>query len=94
MNKKQILFVILIFVMSGCAWTEGFLSGVADPAGNASHQAGEQVGRAVGTVLEEVAPILPSPWRELLLGILGLIAGFFGRAAREQKKEEENNGNH
>ena len=82
------LTLILVAGISGCAWSEGFMNGVADPAGEASKQAGEEVGRAVGTVLENAAPALPSPWRELLLGILGIIAGFFGRAAREQKEKE------
>ena len=81
--------LILIAGISGCAWSEGFLQGVGDPAGEASKQAGEEVGRAVGTVLETAAPALPSPWRELLLGILGVIAGFFGRAAREKKEQEK-----
>ena len=89
MNRKFVCFAVFVLLLSGCAWSEGFLHGVGDPSGTASHQAGEEVGRAVGTVLTNVAPALPSPWRELLLGVLGLIAGFFGRAATEEKKENK-----
>lgn len=83
-----IILSILAFSISGCAWTQGFLGGVADPAGSASLVAGEAVGAVVGNVAEEIVPILPSPWRELLLAVLGLIAGFFGKVAADKKKEE------
>ena len=84
-----IMMLVSLLALSGCAWSEGFLQGVSDPKGEASKQAGEEVGRAVGTVLENAAPALPSPWRELVLAVLGVLAGLFGRAAREQKEKDK-----
>lgn len=89
MNTKWMILVLLVLTLSGCAWGQGFLHGIADPTGVEGTEAGQQVGQSVGTVLETAVPFMPSPWRELVTGALGVVAGFFGHAAREKKKEEE-----
>lgn len=89
MSKKWMIFALLVLTLSGCAWSQGFLHGIADPIGVEGTETGQQVGQAVGTVLETAVPFMPSPWRELVTGALGVVAGFFGHAAREKKKEEE-----
>jgi len=75
-----VLLVTLTF--TGCAFWDGFTRGITEGSG------GEAIlvtaGEVTGKVVRDSVPLLPSPWREIVVGCLAGVTGWLA-SARKRK---------
>ena len=73
----RVLFVamVLLSVLSGCAFWEGFERGVTgqDPQSASSL---ETVGEAAGYAVVDSVVLFPSPWREMVIAAISAVTGW------------------
>tara|TARA_R110000824_G_scaffold137154_2_gene301205 strand:+ start:7202 stop:7444 length:243 start_codon:yes stop_codon:yes gene_type:complete len=79
--RFSLLIVSLLF-LSGCAFWEGFERVVTgnDP------EVLESIGETTGSVVVDSVNFLPSPWREI---VVGLISGLTGWTAAKKNEEDK-----
>lgn len=77
-----ISLTVLLVTLTGCAFWDGFTRGLTDGSG------GEAVlgtaGEVTGKVVRDSVPLLPSPWREIIVGCLAGVAGWVARARKRK----------
>jgi len=76
--KWHFLVVLLLVTISGCAFWDGFTRVISDEASL------ETAGEFTGQVVRDSVPLLPSPWREIIVGCLAGVVGWMA-SARKRK---------
>ena len=83
MNKYStaLLALVILAAISGCAFWDGFTRGLSDANGEVIlGTAGEVAGKTV----KNSVPLLPSPWREIIVGCLAGITGWVASAKKRK----------
>lgn len=73
------LVLLLILLVSGCAFWDGFTRGVS---GGGGEKLLDTAGEVTGNVVRESVPLIPSPWREIVVGCLAGITGWVASARK------------
>ncbi|MEO2122089.1 MAG: hypothetical protein ABGY10_01980 [bacterium] len=84
MNKKaSVLFLVsmLLLVVTGCAFWDGFTRGLSGTSGEVILGT---AGEVAGETVKNSVPLLPSPWREIVVGCLAGVTGWLA-SARKRK---------
>jgi len=76
--RGLILIVVLLAAVSGCAFWDGFTRAISDDANL------EAAGEYTGAVVRDSVPLLPSPWREIIVGCLAGITGWVASAKKRK----------
>jgi len=83
MHRWQInllLIPILVLLISGCAFWDGFTRVLTDEASL------ETAGEYTGQVVRDSVPLLPSPWREIVVGCLAAVTGWVASAKKRRDR--------
>ena len=83
MNKYStaLLALAILAAISGCAFWDGFTRGLSDANGEVIlGTAGEVAGKTV----KNSVPLLPSPWREIVVGCLAAVTGWVASAKKKR----------
>ena len=79
--KLYFLFVVLL-LLSGCAFWEGFERGITGK----DLPALENIGEATGGVVVDSVNFLPSPWREIVIAFISCLTGWTAAKMKEENK--------
>jgi hypothetical protein len=82
--KWHFLVVILLVTISGCAFWDGFTRGISD--GSGSEAVLNTAGEYTGAVVRDSVPLLPSPWREIVVGCLAAVTGWVASAKKRRDR--------
>ncbi len=81
-QTSVLLISILILLVSGCAFWDGFTRGFSGGSG------GEAIlgtaGEVAGKTVRDSVPLLPSPWREIIVGCLSAVTGWVASAKKRR----------
>jgi hypothetical protein len=77
-QTRAILIMILGLLISGCAFWDGFTRVLSDEANL------ETAGEYTGAVVRDSVPLLPSPWREIIVGCLSAVTGWVASAKKRR----------
>ena len=77
-QTSVLLITILVLLISGCAFWDGFTRVLSDEANL------ETAGEYTGQVVRDSVPLLPSPWREIIVGCLSAVTGWVASAKKRR----------
>jgi hypothetical protein len=79
------LLLIVLATLTGCAFWDGFTRGFSGGSG------GEAIlgtaGEVAGKTVRDSVPLLPSPWREIIVGCFSGVAGWIASARKMKGKK-------
>lgn len=79
--RWHFLVVILLVTISGCAFWDGFTRGISSDDGLLG-----TAGEVTGKVVVDSVPLLPSPWREIVVGCLAAVTGWVASARKRRDR--------